>query len=410
MKRWLRRAAFSIALGTIVIATGAFAQRASDPDVVEPKPRPTPTPTPLPGGPNALPISVTAGPFEEVDIPYASITVCATGTTNCTVVENVSIDTASFGLRIFGSQLSGLGITPNVSNGTEVGECAFFGSGSTWGSVSTVDVKMAGEPTITVPIQVMDDIGAFAPAPGDCTMGSQLIATPSDLGGNGLLGIGQDINDRPDYFTQYYICSGQICYDNASPPMTDVVPNPVSALPVDNNGEVVALPSIPAGGAATVNGVIYFGVGTESNNQPDGNVKLYKEDNDLNSEDYLGIITVFGGKKVRGILDTGTNLLFFGSSLKQCPDGSGYYCPPSTISRKATNRGFSGSPSGVVKFTVANADKLFLSNNAAFDNLAGGGKGVDGFDWGLPFFFGRTVYFGIIGSATPLGEGPYTAY
>ena len=33
-----------------------------------------------------------------------------------------------------------------------------------------------------------------------------------------------------------------------------------------------------------------------------------------------------------------------------------------------------------------------------------------GFDWGLPFFLGRTVYFGIEARMTPFGPGPSVAY
>jgi hypothetical protein len=72
-----------------------------------------------------------------------------------------------------------------------------------------------------------------------------------------------------------------------------------------------------------------------------------------------------------------------------------------------------GSVSGVVSFTVSNADNLLNSNDAAFDDLGGtydGGSAYDGFDWGLPFFFGRTVYIGIDGTSSSLGSGAYTAY
>jgi hypothetical protein len=33
-----------------------------------------------------------------------------------------------------------------------------------------------------------------------------------------------------------------------------------------------------------------------------------------------------------------------------------------------------------------------------------------GFDWGVPFFFGRNVFVAIEGSSTPGGTGPYVAY
>ncbi len=378
-------------------------------------PTPTPTATATPGPiANALPFSVTPGRYETAEQGLASITVCATGTSNCTTVNDMLVDTGSSGLRIFGSQLTGLGITPNTNNGGEVGECAFFGSGSTWGAVSTVDVQMAGEPTITIPIQVMDDINAFAPAPPDCTQGSQLESSPSEVGFNGLLGFGQTSNDQPNIFTEYFDCSSQDCsLLNNGPPNADIVLNPISSLPTDSNGVVVSLPAVPAGGQETTNGVVYFGIGTESNNQPPGTVKTYFADSNINSDNYLNINTVYKGTTAAGFFDTGSNGYFFNSTIKQCPDGSGFYCPASTVSESATNKSVGSSTSGTVSFSVGNADNLFNSNNTAFDDIGGsfdGGTTFDGFDWGLPFFFGRNVYIGIEGNKSSLGTGPYTAY
>ena len=373
----------------------------------------TPTATASPGTTaNALSFTVTTAPFEDADEGLASITVCATGTSNCMVVNDMLVDTGSSGLRIFGSQLAGLGIKPNPNGGAEIGECAFFGSGSTWGSISTVDVKIAGEPTITIPIQVMDDISAFAPAPHECTQGTQLVSSPSEAGFNGLLGVGQASNDQPNIFTEYFDCSGEDCGPLETPPAADIVLNPVSSLPIDNNGVVVSLPSIAADGQETASGTLYFGIGTRSNNQP-GTVKTYRQNGNIKSEDYLEIDTVFKGITAGAVFDTGSNGYFFNSSIEQCADEPGFYCPASTLSETATNKSVGSSVSGVVTFSVSNADTLFNSNNAAFDDLGGtfdGRTTYDGFDWGLPFFFGRIVYLGIDGASSSLGSGPYTAY
>ena len=73
----------------------------------------------------------------------------------------------------------------------------------------------------------------------------------------------------------------------------------------------------------------------------------------------------------------------------------------------ATNTGHNGA-SAPLAFTVDNADRLFNSNNAAFNNLGGPDTGC--FDWGLPFFFGRATFVGIEAQSSPGGVGPYWAY
>jgi hypothetical protein len=73
----------------------------------------------------------------------------------------------------------------------------------------------------------------------------------------------------------------------------------------------------------------------------------------------------------------------------------------------ATNQG-TGAATTVVPFSIANAQTLFSNNggaNFAFNNLGGPNPGV--FDWGLPFFFGRTVFTGMESQSSP---GGYVAY
>jgi hypothetical protein len=56
---------------------------------------------------------------------------------------------------------------------------------------------------------------------------------------------------------------------------------------------------------------------------------------------------------------------------------------------------------------VANTQLLVDTRNSAFNNLAGD---FSTFDWGLPFFLGRTVFVGIEGQSSSLGTGPFFAF
>jgi hypothetical protein len=51
---------------------------------------------------------------------------------------------------------------------------------------------------------------------------------------------------------------------------------------------------------------------------------------------------------------------------------------------------------------------LIDSPSVVFNNIGGPNSGS--FDWGIPFFLGRTVFVGIEGQTSPAGTGPYWAY
>jgi len=65
--------------------------------------------------------------------------------------------------------------------------------------------------------------------------------------------------------------------------------------------------------------------------------------------------------------------------------------------------GASGSPSRDVSFQIGNFNALLRSGNRVFNDIGGDSPG--GFDWGLPFFFGRNVFVGIEGGH-PVGNRP----
>jgi hypothetical protein len=51
-----------------------------------------------------------------------------------------------------------------------------------------------------------------------------------------------------------------------------------------------------------------------------------------------------------------------------------------------------------------------VASNATAANVGADGGLGNSFDWGLPFFFGRSVYVAFAGAVTPKGLGPYWAW
>lgn len=359
---------------------------------------------------NVLPITVN-GSLCSADSypnkPCVSVTVCTPGTSTCQTVSDILLDTGSSGLRIFKQALNV--ILPQVAGGSgSLAECIQFGDGSSeWGPVLMAGVILGNEPATQVPIQVIDS--TFGSLPRACR-NSDL--TPADGGFNGILGVGLFIQDCGSECANtagngmYYTCSGSQCSGTAAA-LSSQVQNPVALLPKDNNGVILQLPSVPPGGVASVNGNLVLGIGTQSNNTPSA-VQTYPADE-------LGeFVTIFDDIPYGGsFLDTGSNGLFFPSTsasfLPQCLDpNSDWFCPTTTVSLSATNMGTSSLPNGVVSFQIGNFVSLISSPGNVFVEI--GGNSPDGFDWGLPFHFGRDIFVGFEGSSSSLGNGPYWAY
>jgi len=373
---------------------------------------------------NVQPVIVDAGPLVngqsvgDEDILFTTVTVCIPGTGTCQSIDHIAVDTGSTGLRILASQLTlSLPISTNATG--PIGNCIQYADNTyQWGPVAKADVKMAGEVASAVPIQV---VGAanFPDPPEDCTAGGTAAQTVSDLGANGILGVGLFRQD-----------CGLACASTASPPaiyfscpssgcsitsvsLTEQLQNPVWMFPQDNNGLVIILPQIAASGAISVSGSMLFGIGTQSNNTL-GSAQAQASDG------FGNFTTTFNGAKYSSsFIDSGSNALFFlDSATTGLPDCSprseapGFYCPASTTNFTAINSGpnpnGSATPVSVnIAFSIANAVSL-SSLNSAFNNVGGENSGA--FDWGLPFFYGRSVFIGIEGQSSAAGKGPYWAY
>jgi hypothetical protein len=408
-------------------------------------PAPTPTPTPT-SVLNTATITFDAGPAElqtgpngytAFNEPYVTITLCAPGSaTNCQTIDHVILDTGSVGLRIMQPVLKAslLAALPAESDASAnpVGECYQYVNSFAFGSVRTADFAIAGEKVAKMPLQVIADSGSFATIPSSCSAGGgTAIQTVQDFGANGIIGVGTTTTDCGTYCTTnggsaaaiYYDCPAGGCGGiigraaNASAPFQQL-PNPVAAFPGDNNGTILTLPSVPQAGAASLAGKVTFGIGTQA-------------DNGLGAANILpvttsssrlgpGVLTATynGNALTQSFLDSGSSAFFFiDSLLNPCTQSelSAYYCPTSPMLLSpmltATN---DANASGA--FTLYSP--LGISSNA----VVAPGLGVNptlvtpplpfanSFDFGVPFFFGRSVYTAIEGRRAGSLNGPYFAF
>ena len=362
-----------------------------------------------PAGQNVLPVSVDPGPADTVNVPFVSVTVCVPGTNTCQTIDHVSVDTGSSGLRIVSSVLSPSLALPQqtAGNGNALVECTQFADGYSWGPVKTADVRLDGQTLGSLAVQIIGD-PAFPTVPRSCSSAGPSEDTVDTFGGNGIIGVSSFQQDCGPACAQaaisgaYYGCAGASCQAVAVG-LTQQLQNPVGLLANDNNGVIIDLPAVGAAGAATVAGSLILGIGTQANNALGTATVFALDPNDGT------LTTTFNGRQYAGsFVDSGSNAYFFpDNAIPVC--SSGFYCPAATQQFTATMQGVNGT-SGTVGFSVANGDSLLNSPYAAFSNLGGQVPAISGFDWGLPFFFGRRVYTAIEGKSTSGGSGPYVAY
>ncbi|RKP45366.1 DUF3443 family protein [Pararobbsia silviterrae] len=404
-------------------------------------------------GANAAVVTVAQAPAATgtvvANVPMVTVTLCAPGsTTQCTTINNVMVDTGSSGFRVLASALNASSLTswstaltpvmaPSPHGTDPLGECMTFADGIAFGSVRSANLTIAGETASNVNIEVIGD--PIAPQPtttqtvsgsGATTINTALSEckssanqnTTQTLHANAVLGVGTAVDDcsychsGTNATPMYYYCasaSPYTCTNLAQTTLTSaqVVNNPVTFFPVDNNGVILELPPIASTGASSATGVLVFGIDTESNNQLGGATVLTATTATAQTTEG-NITTVYGGQSLTtSFFDSGSNSMFFPSSIATCSDGI-FYCPASTQSLSAVVSGQNGN-NEAIDFSVANVDTLTASGNYAFNDQAGTttyfGDNTT-FDWGLPAFYGRNIYTGITGKTAGGYTGPFYAF
>jgi hypothetical protein len=253
-----------------------------------------------------------------------------------------------------------------------------------------------GEKAANTPIQMVADPSFTIPS--TCDQGGVDEDNQIGLGANGIIGIGPEPDDCGGFCTgtptggngwPYYACSGSSC-TQTSATLAQQVTGPIVNFATDNNGSLINFPAV-VDGQPTTTGTITFGIATQTNNAV-GSATVYTMDtNDSYTTNYNGQVLT------GSFVDSGSNAFFFpDNTIPVCSDFTSFYCPSSTLNLSAQTVGFTQG-SGTVLFNVANTDALFNnSSNPAYGDL--GGPNTGNFDWGLPFFFGRTTFTSIRGT------------
>jgi len=366
---------------------------------------------------NAMPLEVSTafGTSGTVaNMLYTTLTICDANS-NCQTIDHIQVDTGSGGLRIFSQALTTVGLTQILSNGTPLAVCESFASGNAWGPVQTATVKLASEPAITIPVQMIDATFGAQSLPSPCNIGTW--SSPMDIHANGILGIDVGRADSGVYFT----CDANTCMESTSP--SQRVTNPVLALPVDNNGVIINLPVIPDNGQATAYGELILGIDTTWNNDP----KKYSAGNPIKTVK-LDAFDPFFASTTAGTtgstnklsfssfaVDSGSTAYFFSdSTIPFCSAlstaiGIGPYCPgnPKNFAVWVT-----GNDANLWNFQlwIRDATMLTATGNLAFNDLGANGGMPDFFIAGLPFFYGKQVYLGYATKSSTLGDGPLYGY
>lgn len=387
-------------------------------------------------GPNVSAVTVNIGPVPgetRINGAFTDITLCNPGSNGgsptCETIGGILIDSGSYGLRILQSQIPSLKLPTMVDpDGNTLENCAELLDGSyLWGPVSKADLYLGGDstsgritPTATnLLIQVISGPPA-SNIPTGCSNNATDRNTPQLLGANGILGVGPEPTDctlaGKNYCdgsiemsppNLYYACPSAGCLTTDSPVIVNQlqqVTNPVFKVCPYCNGLSLDLPPLTSN-AASLTGRMIFGIGRLLSN-PLGSATVYT----LDANDHF-TSSLDGQKFGSSFIDSGTSAFLFPGHLSTCSANSQYYCPSSPSSFSAVNKGATQGE-GTINFTVDNADSLFseFPNDAAFSNLAGpegtlpscsvgslacGSDAQNTFVWGLPFFYGRSVFIAL---------------
>jgi hypothetical protein len=356
---------------------------------------PRPLPIPIAASPRSEPpsniVAVTVDRSSRgVNVPAVTVTVCVPNTTTCQTIPHIELDTASTGLRVYADALKLDLAAETDAHGDHIMDCAWIH----WGSIHTADVKLAGLTAQSIPIQVID---TTSPRPPACGVDHE--RDPDRF--NGILGVSPALTDTMP--TAYFHCDDHHCVNDGVDTSLQLA-NVIARLPTDNNGCILQFPDIADAGTSAVTGRMILGIGTRANNQaPNDLIKIVVD------EPWGQFKVQADGRTWKSAFDSGTwayNVPYL--SDERCPSDQIRLCPSAPTTIPVDVLAASGDVAYKTSIAIANAS-LAPPQAMALNNLGSAWPGKDLLILGLPYFFGRSIYYAYDHRSTTLGPGPWVA-
>lgn len=354
--------------------------------------------------PNQVPISIGSGlNGDGINTMYISLTMCSNSSgTSCQTVDNIILDTGSFGVKINKSALpeSFVLILPRVTTnaGNEVYACNTFGSGYVFADEHYAALNLAGTMTNDVVVQIIEN-SPSAEIPDSC-IAKGPFDDFSNFGANGIIGINPALTLSNSSVLLYKkdingIYKALTSSEESGLPVLNQ--NPLPSLVTNNNGFVVSIPPVTQNTNTNVTGTLILGINTEANNQITNQTNLI-----VASESDLSVVcnsACFYSKisnpesTIPAVFDSGTNgWVFMSNTLPQCDYG---YCPtsPTVWTSSVYSYNFAANESYPISATIS-ADEVVNGQSISFAVMPGWGyyNYNNQTLYGSPFFFGKNIY------------------
>lgn len=347
-------------------------------------------------------VQITAGSGYNgngYNTPYVTVTVCQPNTTICQTVDHILLDTGSVGLKIDQSQLqTTLPSITQTGSGLPISVCNLYGSGYVFATANYADVYIGGEKAPNIPVQIIDDSTSQSGVPSSCSNQGAFVDFSNSSGAKGIIGVNPMIN-LGNNTNLDYTCTGGVCTEiNSGIPVTYLNVNPVGYfVSGNNNGEVVSLPTVSANTNSNITGTLTFGINTESNNQVPTNISSVQGD----PNDFIGrFIGLSSGAYFPTMFDSGTNhFRFYSTEINLCGE---LYCPSSSTAWTSQISSYNMSVSAIPLSSIITSQTVAYSLMPNLGLSAQSGSGL----YGLPFYFGKNIYLGFVGSNSSMGSGP----